>query len=187
MTFAALNTPTVDPFATVRVMNRLRNAGFSLELDGADLVVMPFSRLSTDQVGYLKAHKTALVALLQDADTLALALQVAGPDGLDWREGTPPDWSDSRLLAAGEVLYSDRRMVNRNGRRYAQECAPVTEHASELDMQQQTLLPDNASLSPDAAEPSFDELVATLMNCGYARANAEAVAREEVVERRKAS
>jgi hypothetical protein len=63
------------------------------------------------------------VALLSDAETLAVALDKGGAVGLSWREGT--DWSDGRLLAAGEVLYSQRRMVSVLGRRYNASVAPL--------------------------------------------------------------
>jgi hypothetical protein len=60
----------------------------------------------------------------RDAKTLIQALNAAGPAGLNWREGTPNDWDDVRLLAAGEVLYADGRMVNVLGRRYLTAQAP---------------------------------------------------------------
>jgi hypothetical protein len=60
----------------------------------------------------------------RDAKILIRALNAAGPAGLDWREGTPVDWSDDRLLDAGEVLYREGRMVNVLGRRYCKESAP---------------------------------------------------------------
>ena len=53
-----------------------------------------------------------------DIETLLRALATAGSAGLAWREGTPADWPDERLLDAGEVLYSAGRMIHRNGRRY---------------------------------------------------------------------
>lgn len=115
--------PVADPMAPVRALNRMRAAGFSLSLDDGRLMVEPLSRLNDAQRSYLRSHKAALAALLNDAETLAAALQQAGPAGLAWREGTPGDWSDDRLLAAGEVLYADGRMVNRRERRYAAEAA----------------------------------------------------------------
>lgn len=60
----------------------------------------------------------------RDAKTLIQALNAAGPAGLNWREGTPNDWDDVRLLAAGEVLYANGRMVNVLGRRYLTTQAP---------------------------------------------------------------
>lgn len=112
-----------DYMAAVRALNRMRRAGFTLELDGTALVVSPANRLNEQQRAYIRQHKAALVALLTDAETVYNALQAAGAAGRGWREGTPAEWPDGRLLAAGEVLYSDGRMVNRNDRRYLREIA----------------------------------------------------------------
>lgn len=43
---------------------RIEAAGFSLEADGADLVVRPFSRLSESQKGFIRRHKPELLAEL---------------------------------------------------------------------------------------------------------------------------
>jgi hypothetical protein len=120
---ALVEIATLDPFATVRAWHRMRAAGFSLTVEGDGLVVTPASRLSERQRALLRAHKAALVQLLNDAETLARALIAAGPAGLGWREGTPADWADDRLLAAGEVLYGDGHMVDRHGRRNWRERA----------------------------------------------------------------
>lgn len=125
----ALVEVPVDPFATVRAWRRMVSAGFSLSVEGDRLVVIPASGLSDPQRAYLRTHKAALAALLSDAETLAAALVLYGPAGLDWRQGTPAEWSDARLLAAGEVLYSTGCMVSRYDRRYATECAPAIEEA----------------------------------------------------------
>lgn len=124
MTAAVKIEVAADPMAAVRALNRMRQAGFALELDGSALVVSPADRLSTEQRAYLRAHKPALVALLLDAQTLYRALVQAGPHGLAWREGTPADWDDAQLLAAGEVLYADGRMAWRNDRQYLRTLAP---------------------------------------------------------------
>mgnify|MGYP001175468598 CR=1 FL=1 len=116
--------------AAVRALNRMHRAGFAMHLNGSDLVVSPFSRLTAAQRAFIRAHKPALVALLSDAEALHRSLIEAGPDGLDWREGTP-DWSDDRLLAAGEVLYAGGRMVNVLGRRYCPASAPSIEEGPE--------------------------------------------------------
>ena len=121
---ALVQVITLDPFAAMRALNRMRAAGFALELDGPALVVSPSDRLTDAQRAFIRDQKPALVGLLQDAKTIHHALGQAGPAGLDWREGTPADWDDARLLAAGEVLYGDGRMVNRDGRRYLREYAP---------------------------------------------------------------
>lgn len=124
MNAAALIETVADPFAAMRAMNKMRVAGFALRLESGDLIVSPFSQLSEQQRAYIRAHKAALVYLLADAEILHEYLVQAGPAGLAFREGTPADWSHARLLAAGEVLYADGRMVNRNDRRYLKEHAP---------------------------------------------------------------
>ncbi|HAO31831.1 MAG TPA: hypothetical protein DCQ84_02620 [Candidatus Competibacteraceae bacterium] len=98
-----------DPFATVRALNRMRAAGFALSLDDDRLMVEPLSRLS-------EQHR---------------ALIEAGAAGLAWREGTPADWTDDRLLAAGEALYADGRMAKRHERRYRPTSAPAIEEGPE--------------------------------------------------------
>jgi hypothetical protein len=126
MTLAALNTSqAADPFTAVRALSRMKAAGFALTVRADKLVVIPADRLSEPQRAYLRSHKPALVALLEDAETLHAALVRASTNGLGWREGTPGDWSDARLLAAGEVLYGHGRMVNRLGRRYRTEVEPA--------------------------------------------------------------
>ena len=127
MTAPALIEANADPFAAMRAMNRMRVAGFALELDGPALVVSPADRLSESQRAFIRAHKPALVALLQDAETVYRALVQAGAAGLGWMEGTPADWTGERLLAAGEVLYGNGRMVNRCERRYLAQHAPPFE------------------------------------------------------------
>lgn len=120
----ALIEAPADPMAAVRVLNRMRQAGFTLELDGAALVVAPTDRLTDSQRAFIRRHKPALVALLQDAETLHAALVQAGAAGLAWMEGTPADWTPARLLAADEVLYGDGRVVTRWNRPYLREHAP---------------------------------------------------------------
>ena len=121
---ALVESVAADPFGPVRAMNRMAGAGFTLSVRDGRLLATPFTKLSEQQRAYLRTHKTALVDLLEDAEALHHALVVAGPAGLGWKEGTPADWSDDRLLASGEVLYGDRRMVSRHGRRFAAESAP---------------------------------------------------------------
>lgn len=131
----ALVEVPVDPFATVRAWRRMVSAGFSLSVEGDRLIVIPASNLSDSQRAYLRTHKAALVGLLSDAEILHRALVLYGLAGLGWRQGTPAEWDDARLLAAGEVLYSDGRMVSRNGRRYVTECAPPAVEAPEIEVQ----------------------------------------------------
>ncbi|CDI01518.1 hypothetical protein BN873_150306 [Candidatus Competibacter denitrificans Run_A_D11] len=111
--------------ALVRAIQRMRQSGFCLALADQRLLVTPADRLNEDQDAYLRSHKGDLVALLQDADTLAALLEHAGSAGLGWREGTPPEWDDDYLLAVDEVLYGAGRMVSRLGRRYHRESAPT--------------------------------------------------------------
>lgn len=123
----ALVEVAADPFATVKAMNRMRAAGFALIVRDGKLVASPADRMNEEQRAFIRANKAALVGLLSDAETVFRALMEAGTAGLGWREGTPADWSDDRLLAAGEVLYSDGRMVNRHDRRYLATSAPAIE------------------------------------------------------------
>lgn len=115
-----------DHFAAVRALNRICAAGFSLRVsDDHRLLATPAEQLSDTWRAFIREHKPALVDLLIDAETLRQALTIAGPAGLAWREGTPPDWADVRLLAAGEALYTAGRMVSVHGRRFATESAPA--------------------------------------------------------------
>ncbi len=196
---ASLDTEP-DHFATVRAMNRMSAAGFDVRAAGDSLRISPIDRLSDSQRAYLRAHKVALVALLSDADDLHRALVQAGTDGLDWREGAPADWSDDRLSAAGEVLYSTGRMVSRHDRRYAAECArppakdilPDIANASpaETSSTPDTWVdnePDMSSDTPPPASPD-DPLaarIATLMAQGWSPWNAQARARSEATQRPK--
>lgn len=127
MATLALLEVEADPFATVRALNRMRAAGFALSVRNDRLAISPFSRLSEPQRAFIGSHKPALIGLLEDAEILHRALVQAGPAGLDWREGTPADWTDIHLLAVGEVLYADGRMVSTLNRRYAAESAPTVE------------------------------------------------------------
>ena len=131
MTALALIEANADPFAAMRAMNRMRTAGFSLRLAGDALQVSPADRLTEEQRRFIRANKPAMVALLMDAETIHAALVQAGAAGLAWMEGTPADWTGERLLAAGEVLYGDGRMMSVYGRRYLKEHAPPFEWAGD--------------------------------------------------------
>ncbi len=56
-------------------LSKIKPAGFTLELDGGDLIVEPFSKLTPPQVLFLKSHKAEIIAELRteqannDADT----------------------------------------------------------------------------------------------------------------------
>ena len=131
MTAALVEVITPDPFVAMRALNRMRTAGFALALEDNALVVSPADRLTDAQRAFIRANKPALVALLQDAETIHAALVQAGAAGLGWMEGTPADWTGERLLAAGEVLYGNGRMVSVYGRRYLKEHAPPFEWAGD--------------------------------------------------------
>ena len=187
-----------DPMAAVRALNQMRRAGFVLRLDGSDLAISPFSRLTEQQRAYLRAHKATLAQLLTDAETLYSALQTAGTAGLGWSEGTPAEWSDTRLLAAGEVLYSDGRMVNRQGRRYATQDAPLSlmkpDMTGQPDISVDILsdpapdISDNPAASPDiapdSAPDSIEARIAELIEEGWSPWNAKARAEDEAREAR---
>ncbi len=138
-----------DPFSLVRALNRMRAAGFEIRAAGDLLQVSPIGRLTDPQRAYLQANKAALLALLADAETLASALVQAGPAGLGWREWTPDDWTDIHLLAVGEVLYGDGRMMNTHGHCYAAESAPTVELGPEYPVSVEA--PEIASRAEEAA------------------------------------
>jgi hypothetical protein len=124
---AVIRPPAADSFALVCAFNKISRAGFTLTVRADHLMVDPADQLLDAQRNWIRARKPELLALLFDTDRLNNTLIDASAAGLGWREGTPPDWSDDRLLAAGEVLYGDGRMVNRNERRYARQGALRTE------------------------------------------------------------
>ena len=169
---------TPDPFALVRGIRRMRAAGFAVEVENGGLVVESTFELSDQQRAFIGAHKPALVALLEDAETIYRALVQAGPAGLDWREGTPDDWDDTRLLVAGEVLYGDGRMVNAHGRRYAIEHTPAIKVGPEYPPADCVLetAPHAATYSPpaDPLATRVAELIAQGWAPWTARARAEA-------------
>ena len=155
MTAPALVEVAADQFTAMRAMSKMRVAGFALSVRDDRLIVAPADRLSEKQRDYIRTHKPALVALLMDAETLHAALALAGPAGLSFHEGTPGDWDNARLLAAGEVLYGDGRMVNRNDRRYLRERAsPIPDTVPDT-------VPAPANVIP-IARNALSELEATL-------------------------
>ena len=109
-----------------QLLETLNHQGVTVFAQGARLIVRPGNLLTANNETLIHEHKPELLrlVLLRDVETLLQALITAGPAGLNWREGTPNDWDDVRLLAAGEVLYQDRRMVNVLGRRYLTTQAP---------------------------------------------------------------
>lgn len=191
---ALVEIAAADPFGLVRAMNRMAGAGFALSVRDNRLLASPFTKLSEQQRAYLHAHKPALVALLEDAEALHHALVDAGPAGLGWQAGTPADWDNTRLLAAGELIYGDGRMVSVNGRRFAAESAPPGPDIPP-DMPSAPLAETAsaaatwADISPDTPPPDDDPLatrVAQLTAAGWAPWNARAKAQSEALEARKA-
>ena len=131
-----IEVTTPDPFATVRALKRMRAAGFTLELDGPALAVSPADRLTEEQRRFIRAHKPALVALLQDAAVLHEALVQAGAAGLGWMEGTPANWTGERLLAAHEMLHHDRLLMTLYGRTYLKQHAPPFEWVDDAEAEE---------------------------------------------------
>ena len=168
-----------DPFALVRGIRRMRAAGFAVEVENGGLVVESTLELSEPQRAFIGFHKPALVALLEDAEALHRALVQAGPVGLNWREGTPADWDDTRLLVAGEVLYGDGRMVNVHGHRYAIEHTPAIKVGSEYPPAD--CMPETASHAVMNSHPAnpLATRVAELIAQGWAPWNARARAEAE--------
>lgn len=79
---ALIEAPATNPMAAVRIMNKMRAAGFALSLEDGRLMVEPLSRLTDAQRAFIRAHKSALVQLLSDAETVYEALQAAGAAGI---------------------------------------------------------------------------------------------------------
>lgn len=46
-------------------INKIRDAGYKLELDGENLAITPFSRLTPNQLAFLKTHKAEIVRALK--------------------------------------------------------------------------------------------------------------------------
>lgn len=46
-------------------LSKIRESGFQIALDGSDLVVSPFSKLTPPQVQFLKSHKAEIIQALQ--------------------------------------------------------------------------------------------------------------------------
>lgn len=79
---ALVESPATNPMAAVRIMNKMRAAGFALSLENSRLMVEPLSRLTEEQRRFIRAHKPALVQLLTDAETVYNALKAAGDAGI---------------------------------------------------------------------------------------------------------
>ena len=49
------------------MIEKIRQAGFTIQLDHGDLTVQPFSKLSNRQLAYLKTHKAEIIQELRQA------------------------------------------------------------------------------------------------------------------------
>ena len=65
---AGIQATTLEPMALVRAFNRMKQAGFSVGIDSADLVISPFSKLTDTQRAYLRAHKAATDEYREEMD-----------------------------------------------------------------------------------------------------------------------
>ena len=164
-----------DPFALIRGIRRMRAAGFAIKVESGGLVVESNLELSEPQRAFIGSHKPALLALLEDSEALHHALVDAGPTGLGWREGSPDDWSDIHLLAVGEVLYGDGRMMNAHSRRYAIEHAPAAEYPVPVEAPETA---PHAVMDSPPADP-LAARVAELTSQGWSPWNARARAEAE--------
>lgn len=172
-----------------RLLETLNHQGLNLFAQGAQLIVKPGNLLTANDETLIRQHQPELLRLLRllDVETLLHALTTASTDGLAWHEGTPPDWSNDRLLAAGEVLYRDGRMVNVLGRRYLAAQAPrLTDRWSDTTSPQTT--PQNAPSAPrsglvddrEGGHPKGTR-IAELIAAGWAPWNAKAVYISELI------
>ena len=94
------------PLATLRIFNRLKQAGFRLSISAGKLIVHPLSRLSDMQRAFLHAHRCALIGLLEDAAALAAALAEAGQDGIAEEALDGWGWGWERQFSASDVLIA---------------------------------------------------------------------------------
>ncbi|MFZ2727178.1 MAG: hypothetical protein WAX77_13060 [Methylococcaceae bacterium] len=51
-------------------LDKIRNAGFKVSVDGNDLLIEPFSQLSESQKAFLRANKTEIIAALQSEQVM---------------------------------------------------------------------------------------------------------------------
>jgi len=100
MTPALLEGPR-DPTTAVRVLNRMRAAGFALSVEDGRLMCEPLSRLSEEQRATLRTHKPALIALLTNAKASILSGQGRS------ESSRPADPSTLLQEPAPEVRCSD--------------------------------------------------------------------------------
>jgi hypothetical protein len=141
----------------------IKAAGFTLEADGTDIVVRPFSRLTDPQKQFIKAHKPELLAILagkappspshnslDDADLANLIIRTANANGI-----APLDvWRWMELSTVEDVRGGDPAVIR--GFRGGVESA----------VKSGTLLPDGGHDLPFPGKaPSPDRYAVTPITC----------------------
>jgi len=48
-----------------RALSRIIQSGFTLQADGEDLIIEPFSKLTPEQLAFLRSHKTEIIQELK--------------------------------------------------------------------------------------------------------------------------
>lgn len=109
----------------MEALNRLRNAGFSVEVDGEDLLITPGDSLTDQQTAWIRQHKAELMAELRaanDADALtvvvwtpsgiAMRTRADSPEHADWlRRMNPKPTHPRPVLPPETAAQSDRESV----------------------------------------------------------------------------
>ena len=52
----------------MNALQKIKNAGFEVELSNGNLVIQPFSKLTPQQIDFLKAHKAEIIKELEAAN-----------------------------------------------------------------------------------------------------------------------
>lgn len=87
---------------------KVRGSGFSVSLDGDDLIIEPFSRLLPSQLDFLKSHKSQIIDEL-------LAEQIPHPER---ESGLKPEHRQSLLDYMAHIGEEDQSMIDE----YLSEC-----------------------------------------------------------------
>jgi hypothetical protein len=77
-------------------LSKVKAAGYSLELDGGDLVIEPFSKLTQTQLMFLKTHKAEIIDELkqQQAPEKFLHWRIVRKGRIETIHITPPHTLD---------------------------------------------------------------------------------------------
>lgn len=126
-----------DPTTAVRVLNRMRAAGFALSVEDGRLMCEPLSRLSEEQRATLRAHKSALINLLTDTGLStpppALAPEVRCSDCHHGQPATPGDpWSWHLCTAGADRAHGWGMAARRCGRWESRESHPPRRRAETI-------------------------------------------------------